>query len=173
MYEIVIQSWSYLAYTLIMLKSRLNRVCLKEDVALEVKKTLIKVSCLFIFIWCRKICGQKFYSNTQRATSSQEEDFVRALLGLQTRTTHKAGIKCSSHTWFLWWRCIDWVTEQLYASRTIIYIKNKIGTQDKDMCTVKNELRHEKTCLRESPTRPDTNRPAQPQKPATVTKFRI
>ena len=26
------------------------------------------------------------------------------------------------------------------------------------------EPRHEKMCLRESPTRPDTNRPAQPQK---------
>ena len=30
------------------------------------------------------------------------------------------------------------------------------------------EPRHEKTCLRESPTRPDTNRPAQPQKLASL-----
>ena len=37
----------------------------------------------------------------------------------------------------------------------------------------KYEPRHEKMCLRESPTRPDTNRPAQPQKLARVLKFRI
>ena len=35
------------------------------------------------------------------------------------------------------------------------------------------EPRHEKMCLRESPTRPDTNRPAQPQKLARVLKFRL
>ena len=35
------------------------------------------------------------------------------------------------------------------------------------------EPRHDKTCLREFSTRPDTNRPAQPQKLATVLKFRL
>ena len=34
------------------------------------------------------------------------------------------------------------------------------------------EPQHEKTCLREFPTRPDINRPAQPQKLARVLKFR-
>ena len=33
------------------------------------------------------------------------------------------------------------------------------------------EPRHDKTCLREFPTRPDTNRPEQPQKLAWVLKF--
>ena len=33
------------------------------------------------------------------------------------------------------------------------------------------EPRHDKMCLREFPTRPDTNRPAQPQKLARVLKF--
>ena len=36
-----------------------------------------------------------------------------------------------------------------------------------------NEPHHEKMCLRESPTRPDTNRPAQPQKLARVLKFQL
>ena len=35
------------------------------------------------------------------------------------------------------------------------------------------EPRHEKMCLQESPTRPDTNRPAQPQKLARVLKFQL
>ena len=35
------------------------------------------------------------------------------------------------------------------------------------------EPRHDKTCLREFPTRPDTNRPAQPQKLARVLRFRL
>ena len=35
-----------------------------------------------------------------------------------------------------------------------------------------DEPRHEKMCLRESPTSQDTNRPAQPQKLARVLKFR-
>ena len=35
------------------------------------------------------------------------------------------------------------------------------------------EPRHDKTCLRESPTRPDTNQPAQPQKLTRVLKFRL
>ena len=35
------------------------------------------------------------------------------------------------------------------------------------------EPRHEKMCLRESPTRRDTNRSAQPQKLARVLKFRL
>ena len=35
------------------------------------------------------------------------------------------------------------------------------------------EPRHDKTCFREFPTRPDTNRPAQPQKLARVLKFRL
>ena len=35
------------------------------------------------------------------------------------------------------------------------------------------EPRHEKTCLRDFPTRPDTNRPVQPQKLARVLKFRL
>ena len=37
----------------------------------------------------------------------------------------------------------------------------------------KNEPEHDKTCLREFPTRPDTNRHAQPQKLARVLKFRL
>ena len=35
------------------------------------------------------------------------------------------------------------------------------------------EPRQNKTCLQEFPTRPDTNRPAQPQKLASVFKFRL
>ena len=35
-----------------------------------------------------------------------------------------------------------------------------------------SEPRHDKTCLRKFPTRPDTNRLAQPQKLARVLKFR-
>ena len=35
------------------------------------------------------------------------------------------------------------------------------------------ESRHDKTCLREFPTRPDTNRPAQPQKLSRVLKFQL
>ena len=35
------------------------------------------------------------------------------------------------------------------------------------------EPRHDKMCLREFPTRPDTNRPAPPQKLARVLKFRL
>ena len=35
------------------------------------------------------------------------------------------------------------------------------------------ESRHDKTCLREFPIRPDTNRPVQPQKLARVLKFRL
>ena len=35
------------------------------------------------------------------------------------------------------------------------------------------EPRHDKTCLREFPTRPDTQRPAQPQPLARVLKFRL
>ena len=35
------------------------------------------------------------------------------------------------------------------------------------------EPRHDKTCIREFPTRPDTNRPAQPQKLPRVLKFRL
>ena len=38
-------------------------------------------------------------------------------------------------------------------------------------CGLEGEPRHDKTCLRESLTRPDTNRPGQPQKLATVLKF--
>ena len=37
----------------------------------------------------------------------------------------------------------------------------------------RTEPRHDKTCLREFPTRPDTNRPAQPKKLARVLKFRL
>ena len=36
-----------------------------------------------------------------------------------------------------------------------------------------SEPRHDKTYLQEFPTRPDTNRPAQPQKLARVLKFRL
>ena len=36
-----------------------------------------------------------------------------------------------------------------------------------------NEPRHEKMCLRESPTRQDTNWPAQLQRPARILKFQI
>ena len=35
------------------------------------------------------------------------------------------------------------------------------------------EPRHEQMCLRESPTRPDTNRPVQLQKLARVLKFQL
>ena len=35
------------------------------------------------------------------------------------------------------------------------------------------EPRHDKMCLREFPTRLDTNRPAQPQKLVRVLKFRL
>ena len=41
------------------------------------------------------------------------------------------------------------------------------------LVTCKIEPRHDKTCLREAPTRPDTNRPAQSQKLARVLKFRL
>ena len=33
--------------------------------------------------------------------------------------------------------------------------------------------RHDKTCLRDFPTTPDTSRPVQPQKLARVLKFRL
>ena len=36
-----------------------------------------------------------------------------------------------------------------------------------------NEPQHDKTRLREFPTKPDTNRTAQPQKLVRVLKFRI
>ena len=36
-----------------------------------------------------------------------------------------------------------------------------------------NEPGHDKMCLWEFPTRPDTNRPAQPQTLARVLKFRL
>ena len=36
-----------------------------------------------------------------------------------------------------------------------------------------SEPRQDKTCLQEFSTRPDTNRPAQPQKLARVLKFRL
>ena len=36
-----------------------------------------------------------------------------------------------------------------------------------------NEPRHDKTCLRKFPTRPDTNLPARPQKLSKVLKFRL
>ena len=39
--------------------------------------------------------------------------------------------------------------------------------------TTTTEPRHDKTCLREFPTRPDTNQPVQPQKLARVLKFRL
>ena len=39
--------------------------------------------------------------------------------------------------------------------------------------TVTIEPRHEKTYLQEFPTRPDTNRPAQPQNLARVLEFRL
>ena len=38
---------------------------------------------------------------------------------------------------------------------------------------LRNDPRHDITCLQEFPTRPDTNRPAQPQKLARVLKFRL
>ena len=41
------------------------------------------------------------------------------------------------------------------------------------IATTTDEPRHEKTCLQEFPTRPDTNRPAQPQKLARTLKFRL
>ena len=40
------------------------------------------------------------------------------------------------------------------------------------MCTV-FDPRHDKTCLRVFPTRPDTNRPARPQKLTRLLKFRL
>ena len=40
-----------------------------------------------------------------------------------------------------------------------------------EACRKKNEPRHDKTCLREFPTRPDTNWPAQPRKLSRVLKF--
>ena len=40
-------------------------------------------------------------------------------------------------------------------------------------CENAYEPRHDKTCLRESPTRPDTNWPAQLQRLARVLKFRL
>ena len=54
------------------------------------------------------------------------------------------------------------------------YQRNKIGPEkltENNPTLVRNEPRHEKTCLREFPTRPDTNWPVQPQKQARVLKF--
>ena len=49
--------------------------------------------------------------------------------------------------------------------------------ENQSMCHVSirvlYEPRHDKMCLREFPTRPDTNRPAQPQQLARVLKFRL
>ena len=44
-----------------------------------------------------------------------------------------------------------------------------------EVCRKSNQFepRHDKMCLREFPTRLDTNRPAQPQKLARVLKFRL
>ena len=42
-----------------------------------------------------------------------------------------------------------------------------------DFTATSIEPRHDKTCLREFPTRPDSNRPAQPHKLARVLKFRL
>ena len=44
---------------------------------------------------------------------------------------------------------------------------------ESDITTPLHEPRHDKMCLREFLTRPDTNRPAQPQKLARVLKFRL
>ena len=52
----------------------------------------------------------------------------------------------------------------------IIYKSLNLKTHLVGMTVVlhKHEPRHNKTCLREFPTRPDTNRPAQPQKLASL-----
>ena len=54
----------------------------------------------------------------------------------------------------------------------IIRISQNLSCANKTY-TNKCEPRHDKTCLREFPTRPDSNRPAQPQKIASVLKFRL
>ena len=50
------------------------------------------------------------------------------------------------------------------------------GVEQKDVgCTARAIIdpRHDKTCLRDFSTRPDTNRLAQPKKLASVLKFRL
>ena len=46
-------------------------------------------------------------------------------------------------------------------------------TKVKEIMGMNAEPRHEKTCLREFPTTPDANRPAQPQELARILKFRL
>ena len=73
---------------------------------------------------------------------------------------------------------------EMYSSIwTFWYITTLINKEkprdDISNCTIceiefeQYEPRHEKMCLRKSPTRPDTNRPVQPQKLARVLKFRL
>ena len=64
----------------------------------------------------------------------------------------------------------------IYTEReTVSHISETAENQS--MCHVSirvlYEPRHDKTCLREFPTRLDTNRPAQPQQLARVLKFRL
>ena len=59
-----------------------------------------------------------------------------------------------------------------YASYTLSFPRNNL----KRLCISQLNIiepRHEKTCLQEFPTTPDTNPPAQPQKLARVLKFRL
>ena len=56
-----------------------------------------------------------------------------------------------------------------------VFIEHDKSNRDRNIIANLNtiEPRHDKMCLREFPTRPDTNRPAQPQKLARVLKFRL
>ena len=74
-------------------------------------------------------------------------------------------------------RCPGW-SESLLGTQSfcwfcheaahIVFIHVCLSSQ-----TITIEPRHDKTCLREFPTRPDANRPAQPQKLARVLKFQL
>ena len=70
--------------------------------------------------------------------------------------------------------------------KLMFMIKEEVGMSNKTVITLMatiaviaqyltyvSEPRHDKMCLRKFPTKPDTNRPAQPQKLARVLKFRI
>ena len=60
--------------------------------------------------------------------------------------------------------------DELAQDKSQTYKENLMQGNDQ---VILYEPRHEKMCLRESPTRPDTNWPAQLQRLARVLKFRL
>ena len=65
-------------------------------------------------------------------------------------------------------RAADEMTNSVDSDQTRLFAQTCMSKYNESLC---REPRHDKMCLREFPTRPDTNRPAQPQKLARVLKF--